>query len=64
MLIVMINICVIRTIMLFIIVPRWQDIRGVAVAYPITWALTAICMLIYYLRYHRGWRSAASVQAV
>ena len=53
MLIILINICVIRTALLFLIVPRVQDIRGVAAAYPVTWALTAICMLIYYLHYHK-----------
>ena len=53
MLIILINICIIRTALLFFIVPRWQDIRGVAAAYPITWALTAVCMLVYYLRYHK-----------
>ena len=40
-------------LMLFAIVPRWQDIRAVAVAYPITWALTAGCMLVYYIHYHK-----------
>lgn len=53
MLIILINICIIRTALLSFIVPRWQDIRGVAAAYPITWALTAVCMLLYYLRYHK-----------
>ena len=52
-LIILINICIIRTALLFFIVPRWQNIRGVAAAYPITWALTAVCMLVYYLRYHK-----------
>ena len=59
MLIVMTNICIIRTILLFAIVPRVMDIRGVAVTYPITWTLTAICMSIYYLRYHRGLKEDA-----
>ncbi len=53
MLIVMINICIIRTALLFIIVPLVKDIRGVAVTYPITWALTAVCMVVYYLKYHK-----------
>ena len=53
MLIILINICIIRTALLFFIVPRWPDIRGVAAAYPVTWALTAVCMLVYYLRYHK-----------
>ena len=53
MLIVLVNICAIRTALLFLIVPRVMDIRGVAVTYPITWALTAACMLVYYLYYHK-----------
>jgi len=52
--IILINICVIRTILLFTIVPRWQNIRSVAVTYPLTWALTAGCMLVYYFRYHQS----------
>ncbi len=58
MLIIMINICVIRTILLFLIVPHFSDVRGVAVTYPITWTLTAICMFIYY-RYTYKKRSEA-----
>lgn len=53
MLIVLVNICAIRTALLFLIVPRVMDIRGVAVTYPITWALTAACMLVYYLYFHK-----------
>ena len=49
MLIVTVNLCVVRTALLFLIAPRWRDVRGVAVCYPITWALTGVCMLA-------GWR--------
>ena len=56
MLIILINICVVRTVLLFLIVPRVNDIRGVAVTYPITWALTAACMLIYYFHCHKNER--------
>jgi len=63
MLIILTNICVIRTILLFTIVPRWQDIRGVAVTYPITWALTAGCMLVYYIRYHKSQAIRQEVKA-
>jgi len=54
MLIILINICVVRTVLLFLIVPRVNDIWGVAMTYPITWALTAACMLIYYFRCHKN----------
>lgn len=50
MLIILINLCLVRTALLFLIVPRVNEIRGVAVCYPITWALTAACMLIYYVK--------------
>lgn len=49
MYIILINICLIRTGLLYLLVPRIKDIRGVAVTYPVTWALTAFCMSIYYL---------------
>lgn len=52
MLIIMTNICIVRTILLFLIMHSVRDIRGVAVTYPITWTLTAICMCVYYARYH------------
>lgn len=53
MYIVMVNICIIRIILLFLIVPVVQDIRGVAVTYPITWILTSACMLVYYLKFQK-----------
>ena len=53
MLIVMMNICILRTALLFLIVPKYRSIRSVAVCYPVTWAMTALCMLVYYFLYHR-----------
>lgn len=50
MLIVMINLCLVRTLLLFIIVPRFESVRGVAVCYPITWVLTSLCMAVAYRR--------------
>ena len=50
MLIVVFNICLIRTLLLFMIVPHWQEVRGVAVCYPVTWTLTAIGMMIVWRR--------------
>ena len=52
MFIILICLCLVRTTLLFIIVPRLPDVRGVAAAYPITWFLTAAGMLTYYLRFH------------
>lgn len=53
MLIVMINICLIRTGLLFLIVPHISNVQGVALTYPITWALTAVCMAVYYVKFQK-----------
>ena len=53
MLIVLLNICLIRTALLFVIVPQVPSVTGVAAVYPITWALTAIGMVGYYMHFHR-----------
>ena len=53
MLIVLINLCLIRTLLLFIVVPRIPGLSGVAACYPVTWTLTSVCMVIYYIRFHR-----------
>ena len=34
--------------------PVYCILQGVAVTYPITWALTAVCMMGYYVIYHRN----------
>lgn len=52
MYIILINICIIRTCLLFLIVPHVGSVKGVAVTYPVTWALTAVCMAVYYFRFH------------
>lgn len=49
MLIVTVNMCLVRTALLFLIVPRYPDVRGVAMCYPITWGITGACMCV-------GWR--------
>ena len=57
--IVLLNICLIRTALLFLIVPRIGRIEGVALCYPITWALTAAGMALYYRRFRRERLSGA-----
>lgn len=51
MLITMANICIIRSILLFLIVPVFQSAESVAVTYPVTWTLTSIGMILYYRKY-------------
>jgi len=50
MLIVIVNLCLLRTALLFLIVPRWPDVRGIAVCYPVTWAVTGACMMVCWLK--------------
>ncbi|MDO4553976.1 MAG: MATE family efflux transporter [Lachnospiraceae bacterium] len=51
MVITVCNICILRTIVLFVIMMFFNDIRGVAMTYPISWSTTSICMYIYYRKY-------------
>lgn len=48
MFIIMGNLCILRSILLFAIMSVYHDIRGVAIVYPVTWFLTAVCMILYY----------------
>ena len=50
MLIVIFSLCLVRTALLFLIAPRWQDVRAVALCYPVTWAVTGTCMLLCWRR--------------
>ena len=50
MLIVIINMCLLRTALLFMIVTRWPDVCGIAVCYPITWMVTGACMMVCWLK--------------
>ena len=50
MLIITVNLCIVRTALLFLIVPAWPDVRGVAICYPITWALTGACMMGFWFK--------------
>ena len=50
MVIVLFNMCVLRILLLFIIMASYHDVRGVAITYPITWSVTALGMLAYYLK--------------
>lgn len=54
MVIVLINICIVRTVLLFFIVSNIQNVRGVAVVYPVTWMMTAVCMVLYYIWFYKS----------
>ena len=51
MLVVLVNLCIVRTALLFIIVPLTKNVQGVAMCYPITWVMTSLCMVVSYCRY-------------
>lgn len=50
MAIILSNICVGRTILIYVIMSFYHDVRGIAVTYPIAWCMTAVCLFIYYKR--------------
>lgn len=49
MLISVFGICVVRLIWLFTVVPAHHTVNTVAASYPITWAITSLALLAYYL---------------
>lgn len=42
MIIILTNICLVRTVLLFVIMSVYHDVKGIAVTYPISWSLTAV----------------------
>ncbi|MBO4359647.1 MAG: MATE family efflux transporter [Eubacteriaceae bacterium] len=48
MIIILVNICIVRTVLLYTLTSRWHEIEAVAVTYPVTWALTALFLTIYW----------------
>ena len=53
MFITCVGICVLRVVWIKFAVPFWPDIRNVCLSYPITWTITSIAFIVYYL--HGGW---------
>lgn len=50
MLMTCIGVCVLRVIWIFCVVPLRRDIITVVVSYPITWTVTSLLFIVYYLR--------------
>jgi Na+-driven multidrug efflux pump len=48
MIITLVNMCLIRIIILLVIMHISPTVTGVALIYPLTWALTAISLFVYY----------------
>lgn len=47
------GICVLRTVWMFTVVPRWHEIIAITISYPISWILTSLTFILYYLRVKR-----------
>lgn len=48
-----VGICVLRLIWIFTVVARWHTLRMSLLSYPITWVITSVAFIAYYLR--SGW---------
>lgn len=46
-----IGVCALRVGWIFVAVPIWPNIKTVIVSYPITWIITSILFIIYYIYY-------------
>lgn len=53
MLLTLFGVCVLRLVWIFTVVPLSPNIRTLILSYPITWSVTSIAFLIYYL--NGGW---------
>ncbi len=47
------GVCVLRVVWVAMAVPVWPDVRTVLASYPITWTVTSLLFIIYYLQ--GGW---------
>ena len=48
MLTVILNLCVVRIAVLEAVMRIWKNVQGVALIYPVTWAVTALCLFVCY----------------
>lgn len=50
MLITCIGVCGLRVVWVLLVVPYWHTMQMVAMNYPVSWVITAVIFVIYYLR--------------
>ena len=43
------GICVFRSVWMFLVIPHWHEIEGITISYPISWVITGIAFILYYL---------------
>jgi putative MATE family efflux protein len=61
MIITCLGVCVLRVAWITFAVPVWPEIRTVILSYPITWSVTSVIFVIYYLQ--GGWLRRQIVKA-
>ena len=49
MVITIVGICGLRIAWIIFVVPVWDNIKGISMCYPVTWAITAAVFVVYYL---------------
>lgn len=47
------GICLLRVVWIFSVVPFRHEISAVTISYPLTWGLTALAFIVYYLRFKK-----------
>lgn len=60
-LVTLFGVCLLRVVWIEVAVPRYHSMTTVILSYPITWVLTSILFIVYYLR--GGWLERAKARA-
>ncbi len=50
MIIVMLGTCLLRVLWIFFVLPHWKTLLGISIVYGISWLVTAVVFIIYYLK--------------
>ena len=45
-----VGVCAVRLLWVFVVFPHWQSLVGLLLCWPLSWTLTAIALLWYYMR--------------
>ena len=51
MILTSLGVCALRVVWLFTAVPVWPDVKTVIFSYPLTWSITSVLFILYYLYY-------------
>ena len=52
------GICGLRILWVVLIIPHWHNLLSISLSYPASWLVTAIILIVYYLK--RPWLKAPS----